>query len=160
MVRQEREEFLSFPMERVVLLLQRGHRAYFHGPFDEFDGVIGESCVAHLAFVYEPVYLPPRVFYGRLRVNVVHLIEVNMVCLKPGKRLLDLFPNRLRPQVHVTLTIFAADRATLGEDQSILPSSFEGLAHDHLCPPPSIRSEEHTSELQSQSNLVCRLLLV
>src|SRR5256886_4588741 len=26
-------------------------------------------------------------------------------------------------------------------------------------PPPDIRSEEHTSELQSQSNLVCRLLL-
>src|SRR2546430_12698957 len=26
-------------------------------------------------------------------------------------------------------------------------------------PPPSPRSEEHTSELQSQSNLVCRLLL-
>src|SRR2546430_7809091 len=25
--------------------------------------------------------------------------------------------------------------------------------------PPAIRSEEHTSELQSQSNLVCRLLL-
>src|SRR2546430_8909272 len=25
--------------------------------------------------------------------------------------------------------------------------------------PPDIRSEEHTSELQSQSNLVCRLLL-
>src|SRR2546430_3826424 len=26
-------------------------------------------------------------------------------------------------------------------------------------PPPLSRSEEHTSELQSQSNLVCRLLL-
>src|SRR2546430_5405759 len=26
-------------------------------------------------------------------------------------------------------------------------------------PPPQRRSEEHTSELQSQSNLVCRLLL-
>src|SRR2546430_8275823 len=26
-------------------------------------------------------------------------------------------------------------------------------------PPPELRSEEHTSELQSQSNLVCRLLL-
>src|SRR2546430_10875656 len=26
-------------------------------------------------------------------------------------------------------------------------------------PPPARRSEEHTSELQSQSNLVCRLLL-
>src|SRR2546427_12884825 len=29
-------------------------------------------------------------------------------------------------------------------------------AHAHK---PSMRSEEHTSELQSQSNLVCRLLL-
>src|SRR2546430_11555359 len=30
----------------------------------------------------------------------------------------------------------------------------------HLIQPqPSLRSEEHTSELQSQSNLVCRLLL-
>src|SRR2546430_12052520 len=27
------------------------------------------------------------------------------------------------------------------------------------CPQPAHRSEEHTSELQSQSNLVCRLLL-
>src|SRR2546427_6499242 len=40
--------------------------------------------------------------------------------------------------------------------------------HDHASPPrgfppsqgaPHLRSEEHTSELQSQSNLVCRLLL-
>src|SRR2546430_10237360 len=28
-----------------------------------------------------------------------------------------------------------------------------------LAPPLDVRSEEHTSELQSQSNLVCRLLL-
>src|SRR2546427_8603617 len=32
--------------------------------------------------------------------------------------------------------------------------------HQENAPPPvQIRSEEHTSELQSQSNLVCRLLL-
>src|SRR2546427_5120806 len=31
------------------------------------------------------------------------------------------------------------------------------LGHQHLARP--LRSEEHTSELQSQSNLVCRLLL-
>src|SRR2546430_10381257 len=30
---------------------------------------------------------------------------------------------------------------------------------DHLFPRTEERSEEHTSELQSQSNLVCRLLL-
>src|SRR2546430_17671345 len=30
---------------------------------------------------------------------------------------------------------------------------------DEACLPLDVRSEEHTSELQSQSNLVCRLLL-
>src|SRR2546430_7883889 len=31
--------------------------------------------------------------------------------------------------------------------------------HAEIGAPPLVRSEEHTSELQSQSNLVCRLLL-
>src|SRR2546430_2929054 len=31
--------------------------------------------------------------------------------------------------------------------------------HSPAAPSPDFRSEEHTSELQSQSNLVCRLLL-
>src|SRR2546430_13058429 len=30
---------------------------------------------------------------------------------------------------------------------------------DRICDGPQVRSEEHTSELQSQSNIVCRLLL-
>src|SRR2546430_9201222 len=34
-----------------------------------------------------------------------------------------------------------------------------GAMGRRLCPPNAGRSEEHTSELQSQSNLVCRLLL-
>src|SRR2546427_2960209 len=34
-----------------------------------------------------------------------------------------------------------------------------GLAASHAARLVSFRSEEHTSELQSQSNLVCRLLL-
>src|SRR5688572_31382453 len=34
-----------------------------------------------------------------------------------------------------------------------------GGSDEHVYPPMSTRSEEHTSELQSQSNLVCRLLL-
>src|SRR6478736_8827149 len=37
------------------------------------------------------------------------------------------------------------------------PCDREG--HPHLAPEQPGRSEEHTSELQSQSNLVCRLLL-
>src|SRR5699024_11778088 len=31
--------------------------------------------------------------------------------------------------------------------------------HCGLCPTPAVRSEEHTSELQSRFDLVCRLLL-
>src|SRR2546430_4016441 len=38
----------------------------------------------------------------------------------------------------------------------MLQAVAEGVALNH---PAAIRSEEHTSELQSQSNLVCRLLL-
>src|SRR5688572_32503594 len=34
-----------------------------------------------------------------------------------------------------------------------------GRGDDRAQPRPHLRSEEHTSELQSQSNLVCRLLL-
>src|SRR2546427_3698910 len=41
---------------------------------------------------------------------------------------------------------------SLGEDREQLPDPLGPLE-------PRARSEEHTSELQSQSNLVCRLLL-
>src|SRR5688572_32677113 len=42
------------------------------------------------------------------------------------------------------------------------PDLYEGFTHVvriNYYPPRGDRSEEHTSELQSQSNLVCRLLL-
>src|SRR5256886_4556846 len=51
-----------------------------------------------------------------------------------------------------------------GEDR-FTPAKRGAIALFHLIPPQypgdtlSLRSEEHTSELQSQSNLVCRLLL-
>src|SRR2546427_6142982 len=42
-----------------------------------------------------------------------------------------------------------------------VPDQPPAVAHHLEGPPrdPAVRSEEHTSELQSQSNLVCRLLL-
>src|SRR2546430_9476951 len=47
-------------------------------------------------------------------------------------------------------------RKDQGQRCAIFPEQRRGAcARDHLCH----RSEEHTSELQSQSNLVCRLLL-
>src|SRR2546430_12053851 len=40
-----------------------------------------------------------------------------------------------------------------------VPSTFAAPANRNAFTKPTQRSEEHTSELQSQSNLVCRLLL-
>src|SRR2546427_9371298 len=58
------------------------------------------------------------------------------------------------------------DPADVGQEQSeLVPADpRDGVAGAHRGPQPlggafQQRSEEHTSELQSQSNLVCRLLL-
>src|SRR5688572_32623815 len=53
-----------------------------------------------------------------------------------------------------TVTVLAA-----GELLVSLRSAMTLLGSICAIPPPVRRSEEHTSELQSQSNLVCRLLL-
>src|SRR2546430_13117632 len=51
-------------------------------------------------------------------------------------------------------------------DSLVAPATYTGMVRFGACPSGwmlklsgLIRSEEHTSELQSQSNLVCRLLL-
>src|SRR5438270_5032257 len=50
-------------------------------------------------------------------------------------------------------TLFRSISSTIGDAHVSQPAAF------HPPEPLHIRSEEHTSELQSQSNLVCRLLL-
>src|SRR2546430_13317532 len=58
------------------------------------------------------------------------------------------------PRLHVRTD---PDDAPLVQVHERLLGHVGNLAGDLL--PPALRSEEHTSELQSQSNLVCRLLL-
>src|SRR2546430_11899060 len=61
-------------------------------------------------------------------------------------------------------TLFRSDRLFVGDEGSFATSSNERVCQP-ICGssrkwlPRFTRSEEHTSELQSQSNLVCRLLL-
>src|SRR2546430_17163012 len=57
--------------------------------------------------------------------------------------------------LHDALPILASAPARLRQDQTLYQKEHERFA-PALDP---LRSEEHTSELQSQSNLVCRLLL-
>src|SRR2546430_9012826 len=76
-----------------------------------------------------------------------------------------LFRSRcLEPSLYATAT---ATGRRLGTGSTIPASSWAGgrptgRTFDHPSPTEpghDLRSEEHTSELQSQSNLVCRLLL-
>src|SRR2546429_820536 len=50
-------------------------------------------------------------------------------------------------------------RYASGESSSPLPSARSAIHHALLVPSLCLRSEEHTSELQSRLHLVCRLLL-
>src|SRR5688572_31286242 len=66
--------------------------------------------------------------------------------------------------LHDALPIFTALDLNRGEKVWTSPNgdgprNHPAIAHLKLGPSPFGRSEEHTSELQSQSNLVCRLLL-
>src|SRR5688572_32575039 len=59
-------------------------------------------------------------------------------------------------------TLFPSRRSSdLGGDVDGCPTAAVGTLGGPCLHPPGarLRSEEHTSELQSQSNLVCRLLL-
>src|SRR5205085_10701985 len=81
----------------------------------------------------------------------------------PTRRSSDLasFEHRVNARTPVDLAVLQEDLLDLGFEPGIFSLV---LAHFPLAPgiiaaDRNIRSEEHTSELQSQSNLVCRLLL-
>src|SRR3989475_7559070 len=67
-----------------------------------------------------------------------------------------LFPGSMRDRAgNVTLTLGQGSPKRL----CTCPLDEVGYAVGNILPDGFLRSEEHTSELQSQSNLVCRLLL-
>src|SRR2546427_6082586 len=62
------------------------------------------------------------------------------------------FRSQFRPVARIKLGMSAA-ACGVGCGRASADARLERMAHG------TVRSEEHTSELQSQSNLVCRLLL-
>src|SRR2546427_6212054 len=64
---------------------------------------------------------------------------------------------RSKPRMPVTITVDAYPNRTF--DGTVLKIEPQAQVSQNVTMFPVERSEEHTSELQSQSNLVCRLLL-
>src|SRR2546427_8108114 len=58
-----------------------------------------------------------------------------------------------------TVTLPARRSRFTSSSTGCSPNTLPTPCSDTAAPSPASRSEEHTSELQSQSNLVCRLLL-
>src|SRR6266478_8614648 len=71
----------------------------------------------------------------------------------PNIRLRSISVNYTGPQVE---KMKPCSRISLGPYQPVISQQKRAMDFPMT---PSVRSEEHTSELQSQSNLVCRLLL-
>src|SRR5438034_7343016 len=71
-----------------------------------------------------------------------------------------LFPDIAPPEVQVVATYVGADAQTI--EQSVatpIEQQMSGVDNLNYMYSLNSRSEEHTSELQSHSDLVCRLLL-
>src|SRR2546430_7667702 len=58
--------------------------------------------------------------------------------------------------INATAPVLLAMYVVVGEEQGVPRGKLQGTVQNDIL---KERSEEHTSELQSQSNLVCRLLL-
>src|SRR6266496_6074671 len=71
----------------------------------------------------------------------------------PAQMVLLLGGFRVSQALYAAAALGVADHLVAG------PASAEHLAGRAGAHPPSLRSEEHTSELQSRRDLVCRLLL-
>src|SRR5688572_22713671 len=104
--------------------------------------------IAFLQLLYCPNILSPSCYFFSLHINCTVFLSQRVNC-----------PPYIGPPRHKCSGICTAHQHTIRVDN--LSPSFSDLIPvacgiNNL---PGFRSEEHTSELQSQSNLVCRLLL-
>src|SRR2546430_8649810 len=92
---------------------------------------------------------------------MIHEIQKEIVCFfflmirRPPRSTLFPYTTLFRSTIVSTNTINLQEQL-VGKDLPILARALGTGEHS---PSFALRSEEHTSELQSQSNLVCRLLL-
>src|SRR2546427_8315272 len=85
----------------------------------------------------------------------MQLIQIDSLQLQASETPLTSGPQMLGATAHLPPIGSRAQESGLGGDDEVVRIWMKRLRDE----PFAHRSEEHTSELQSQSNLVCRLLL-
>src|SRR5215207_4918221 len=87
---QERQDFdLEVAGPERVFGLQRGHRTHGMRPADRIGTGLGQSDVAYLAFGDQLGQRADRLFDGRVRVDAVLVVEVDVVGAEPLERAFD-----------------------------------------------------------------------
>src|SRR6266478_8396237 len=84
---------------------------------------------------------------------------LGLVAASPEWQAGDLASGRPAGQRRRALALHVSEHGRGADLVVVRPDPGRLLRARHPGPGPDRRSEEHTSELQSQSNLVCRLLL-
>src|SRR2546430_6187381 len=94
------------------------------------------------------------------RLRAAHVVELRQLDLRARGEPLPLIPLLHRFGEAPRGDERVAETAVRRNEQRVEPQRPPQLVHPRgAAPGREVRSEEHTSELQSQSNLVCRLLL-
>src|SRR2546427_4400554 len=91
----------------------------------------------------------------KLTPNLAHCLSVYGV----AREVAALTGAPLKPQSFTPAAVGVQDRLAVKIEAPDLCGRFSGRVVRNVNTQAKTRSEEHTSELQSQSNLVCRLLL-
>src|SRR5690606_20690693 len=122
-----------------------GHN--FHVPlrFFHLGGVIvANTGIADFPLFNEPGHCLHRFGDRCLRIRPVNLVKINVVRPKPTETVFAFLNDTVAPRIAIDVNFLPGVVPTLESEVDIYRYA---------------RSEEHTSELQSRENLVCRLLL-
>src|SRR5688572_14770870 len=129
--------------------------------FGAVDVLVNNAGIQHVAPIDE---FPPDKWDAIIAINLVsafHTIRLALPLMKARRwgRVINIASAHSLVASPFKSAYVAAKHGIAGFTKTVaLEVAEQGITVNALCP-GYVRSEEHTSELQSQSNLVCRLLL-
>src|SRR5215218_8962358 len=131
---QQRQDFgLDVAGPERVFGLQRGHRMHGVCPADRLGAGLGQSDVAYLAFGDQLGQRADRLFDGRVRVDAVLVVEVDVVGAEPLERAFDRGLHIVCAAVDdAGAAAGVGDETELGRHDDVVAPALDGLADNFL----------------------------